>query len=328
MSGAVKRSYDDQTESDGQYTKHQKVDNRTRIKFLVPVYTAGAIIGAKGAEINKLKSETNTQVHLSEAQEFFPGTRERIVVVTGMEDSVVEVYSRISNTLRTEEIPKKESERGDRAEKRRKTMKCLVPASIAGKIVGKKGETVQKLQNEHSVKIDVTPSAKAIPGLDERGVDITGEADAVYSAGQAVIHMLTEEPDSRMSSSLVYSTFSAPGFQQGGGGGYQQGGGGGGYQQGGGGGYQQGGGGGYGQGGYGGGTGGYSQTAYGGAGGYGGYSQGGYGAQAAAGGYGAQAAGGYGSGYGQTGYGGGYDSSGYNAASRGRGGRGGARGRS
>lgn len=323
MSGAVKRSYDDQTEGDGQYTKHQKVDNRTRVKFLVPVYTAGAIIGAKGAEINKLKSETNTQVHLSEAQEFFPGTRERIVVVTGMEDNVLEVFSRISNTLRTEEIPKKESERGDRAEKRRKTMKCLVPASIAGKIVGKKGETVTKLQNEHSVKIDVTPSAKAIPGLDERGVDITGDADNVYSAGQAVIHMLNEEPDTRMSSSLIYSTFSAPGFQQGGGGGYQHGGGGGGYMQG-------GGGGGYGQGGYGAGTGGYNQAAYGGGAGYGGYSQSGYGAQAA-GGYGAQGAatGGYGSAYGQTGYsgGGGYDNSGYNAAGRGRGGRGASRGR-
>lgn len=226
MSGAVKRSFDDQADPDSQDAKHQKVDNRTRIKFLVPVYTAGAIIGAKGAEISKLKSETNTQVHLSEAQEFFPGTRERIVVVTGMEENVLEVFNRISGTLRSEEIPFKETDRGDRAEKRRKTMKCLVPASIAGKIVGKKGETVQKLQNEHSVKIDVTPSAKAIPGLDERGVDITGEAENVFEAGKEVVRMLNEEPDKRMSSSLIYSSFTSPGYQQGyGSGGY------GGYQQ-------------------------------------------------------------------------------------------------
>lgn len=315
MSGAVKRSYDDQADPDSQNAKHQKVDNRTRIKFLVPVYTAGAIIGAKGAEISKLKSETNTQVHLSEAQEFFPGTRERIVVVTGMEENVLEVFKRISNTLRTEEIPQKETDRGDRAEKRRKTMKCLVPASIAGKIVGKKGETVQKLQNEHSVKIDVTPSAKAIPGLDERGVDITGEADNVYDAGKEVLRMLNEEPDKRMSSSLVYSSYCSPGYQQGG---YQQGGhggGGGGYNN-----MQQnsgyGGAGGYGGGGYGGG---YQQQGYGG-GGYGGYQQGGYG------GYGGYGGGGYGGGY-DTGYGqqnsyGGFDSSGS------RGGRGAGRGAS
>ena len=303
MSGAVKRSFDDQTEADNQNAKHQKVDNRTRIKFLVPVYTAGAIIGAKGAEISKLKSETNTQVHLSEAQEFFPGTRERIVVVTGMEGNVLEVFKRISNTLRTEEIPFKETDRGDRADKRRKTMKCLVPASIAGKIVGKKGETVQKLQNEHSVKIDVTPSAKAIPGLDERGVDITGEADNVFEAGREVLRMLNEEPEKRMSSSLIYSSYSAPGYQSGG---YNQGGGGYKMQHGGGGGY-----GGYGAGGYGGG---YQQ----GYGGYGGYPQGGYGA--GYGGYG----GGYDGGYGQNSYGG-YD----NGGARGRGGsRGSARGRS
>jgi len=315
MSGAVKRSYDDQADTDSQNAKHQKVDNRTRIKFLVPVYTAGAIIGAKGAEISKLKSETQTQVHLSEAQEFFPGTRERIVVVTGMEENVLDVFKRISNTLRTEEIPFKESDRGDRAEKRRKTMKCLVPASIAGKIVGKKGETVQKLQNEHSVKIDVTPSAKAIPGLDERGVDITGEADNVFEAGKEVVQMLNEEPDKRMSSSLIYSAFTQPGYNQGGGGGgynmqgggYGAGGGGyggaGGYQQG----YQQG----YGGGGGGGGYGGYPQQ-----GGYGGGGYGGYG-------------GGYDGGYGQQNNygGGGYD----NSASRGRGrggAGGGARGRS
>jgi len=305
MSGAVKRSFEDQTDPDNQNAKHQKVDNRTRIKFLVPVYTAGAIIGAKGAEINKLKSETNTQVHLSEAQEFFPGTRERIVVVTGMEENVLEVFKRISNTLRSEEIPFKETDRGDRAEKRRKTMKCLVPASIAGKIVGKKGETVQKLQNEHSVKIDVTPSAKAIPGLDERGVDITGEADNVFEAGKEVVKMLNEEPDKRMSSSLIYSSFNQPGFQQGG---YNQGGG-----------YNMQGGG-YGAGGYGaGGYGGSYQQGYG-SGGYGGYQQqGGYG-----GGYGGYG-GGYDSGYGQQNSYGGYDSN----ASRGRGGgRGGGRGRS
>jgi len=302
MSGAVKRSYDDQADPDGQNAKHQKVDNRTRIKFLVPVYTAGAIIGAKGAEISKLKSETNTQVHLSEAQEFFPGTRERIVVVTGMEENVLEVFKRISNTLRTEEIPSKETDRGDRAEKRRKTMKCLVPASIAGKIVGKKGETVQKLQNEHSVKIDVTPSAKAIPGLDERGVDITGEADNVLEAGKEVVRMLNEEPDKRMSSSLVYSSYCSPGYQQGG---YQQSGG---YNM------QSAG---YGAGGYGAGSyGGGYQQGYGG--GYGGYQQGGYG------GYGSYG-GGYDSGYGQQNSYGGYDSS----ASRGRGAsRGGPRGRS
>jgi len=305
MSGAVKRSFEDQADPDNQNAKHQKVDNRTRIKFLVPVYTAGAIIGAKGAEINKLKSETNTQVHLSEAQEFFPGTRERIVVVTGMEENVLEVFKRISNTLRSEEIPFKETDRGDRAEKRRKTMKCLVPASIAGKIVGKKGETVQKLQNEHSVKIDVTPSAKAIPGLDERGVDITGEAENVFEAGKEVVKMLNEEPDKRMSSSLIYSSFNQPGFQQGG---YNQGGG-----------YNMQGGG-YGAGGYGaGGYGGSYQQGYG-SGGYGGYQQqGGYG-----GGYGGYG-GGYDSGYGQQNSYGGYDSN----ASRGRGGgRGGGRGRS
>ena len=297
----MKRSYDDQTEADNQNAKHQKVDNRTRIKFLVPVYTAGAIIGAKGAEISKLKSETNTQVHLSEAQEFFPGTRERIVVVTGMEENVLEVFKRISNTLRTEEIPFKETDRGDRADKRRKTMKCLVPASIAGKIVGKKGETVQKLQNEHSVKIDVTPSAKAIPGLDERGVDITGEPDNVFEAGKEVLRMLNEEPEKRMSSSLIYSSYTAPGYQSGG---YNQGGGGYNMHHGG------------GHGGYGGYGGGYQQG-YGG-GGYGGYPQGGYG-----GGYGGYG-GGYDGGYGQNSYGG-YD----NGGARGRGGsRGSARGRS
>lgn len=286
----MKRSFEDQAEPDSQNAKHQKVDNRTRIKFLVPVYTAGAIIGAKGAEISKLKTETQTQVHLSEAQEFFPGTRERIVVVTGMEENVLEVFKRIGHTLRTEEIPSKETDRGDRAEKRRKTMKCLVPASIAGKIVGKKGETVQKMQNEHSVKIDVTPSAKAIPGLDERGVDITGEAENVLEAGREVVRMLNEEPEKRMSSSLIYSSFQQGGY--GPQGGYNQGGGYGGY------------GGGYG--------GGYNQ-------GYGGYpQQGGYGS-----GYG-----GYGGGYDSYGQqGGGYG--GHNNGYRGRGsGRGGNRGRS
>ena len=208
MSASVKRAFAED-DNDQRSSKHQKKDERTRIKFLVPIYTAGAIIGAKGSEINKLKQETETQVHLSEAQEYFPGTRERVVVVTGMEHSVIEVFRRVNTKLRNEDIPENVKQKNaDRAEKRRTVMKCLVPTAIAGKIVGKGGEAVKKLQEEYKVKIDVTPSHKAIQGLDERNVDITGDEEQVNSAGVAIVKMLSEEPDTRLSSSLIYSRYS------------------------------------------------------------------------------------------------------------------------
>ena len=211
MAEGVKRGRGN--EDGDNYSKVQKTD-KMRVKFLVPIYTAGAIIGEKGAEIKKLKEETSAQVHISEVNEFFPGTRERVVLCSGSFTSVLEVFKRINHKLRHEELPDKKGtltqRQSDYAEKRRTIMKVLVPASIAGQVVGKKGETVKKIQDDCSVKIDVTPNHKAIFNLNERAVDVTGEEESVNGVGARLLTMLSEDPEARMSGSLIYSGYCTP----------------------------------------------------------------------------------------------------------------------
>jgi len=47
----------------------------------VPNNTAGSIIGKGGTEIAKLQASTGASVKLSQSGEFFPNSRERIVLI-------------------------------------------------------------------------------------------------------------------------------------------------------------------------------------------------------------------------------------------------------
>ena len=54
----------------------------TGIKFLVPEYAAGAIIGKGGKNISVYKDKFDTQVRMSPGREFFPQTEERVCLIT------------------------------------------------------------------------------------------------------------------------------------------------------------------------------------------------------------------------------------------------------
>ena len=53
------------------------------LKILIPNYAAGAIIGKGGTNIGDLQNQYGAKIRLSPSREFYPGTEERIVVLTG-----------------------------------------------------------------------------------------------------------------------------------------------------------------------------------------------------------------------------------------------------
>lgn len=53
------------------------------IKFLVPDYAAGAIIGKGGKNITEHKEKFGTLVKMSPGKEFFPDTNERVCLIIG-----------------------------------------------------------------------------------------------------------------------------------------------------------------------------------------------------------------------------------------------------
>ena len=71
------------------------------LKVLVPNNVAGSLIGKAGSAINDMQAETGARIKLSQANEFFPATQFRVVLITGTPEAVKHansiVWGKISN---------------------------------------------------------------------------------------------------------------------------------------------------------------------------------------------------------------------------------------
>ena len=147
-----------------------KTENYVIIKILIPVYCAGACIGKDGLEIQRIKSESGSRVKVSRNRDLFPRTDERVVLVSGTPDQVLEVIKFIQEKIQNENPPDNRKINP----KRKDQVKLIVAHSAAGRIIGRKGDKVNKLKEDFEVKVYITNKDENIPTLNERVVTIEG----------------------------------------------------------------------------------------------------------------------------------------------------------
>ena len=63
---------------------------------------AGCIIGKGGSTINDFQSQSGARIQLSRSHEFFPGTNDRIIMVSRMFDEVVKAMELVLEKLLSE----------------------------------------------------------------------------------------------------------------------------------------------------------------------------------------------------------------------------------
>ena len=68
----------------------------------------------------------------------------------------------------------------------------LVPNKRVGSIIGKSGETINKIRTETNTQISISKHAK---GVEERRVDVTGSLPHVYAACEMVIEQLRQSAE-------------------------------------------------------------------------------------------------------------------------------------
>ena len=79
-------------------------DKSTHIRFLVSNSEAGCIIGKGGSTIMDFQSQSGARIQLSRNQEFFPGTSDRILMISGPLLDVMKAMELILQKLLTEVI--------------------------------------------------------------------------------------------------------------------------------------------------------------------------------------------------------------------------------
>mmetsp|Transcript_23620 Transcript_23620/g.40147 ORF Transcript_23620/g.40147 Transcript_23620/m.40147 type:complete len:114 (+) Transcript_23620:76-417(+) len=109
MSEVRKRALDEDTSSqegiEDQSTKRvakeelHNVESVMVMKLLCPSTIIGAIIGRGGSVLNGFQTFTNTTIRISQNNDFFPETNDRVIAITGQPDNVRAGYSAIIDKI-------------------------------------------------------------------------------------------------------------------------------------------------------------------------------------------------------------------------------------
>ncbi|XP_063705036.1 RNA-binding protein Pasilla [Culicoides brevitarsis] len=181
-------------------------------KTLIPSVAAGAIIGKGGETIASLQKETSARVKMSKSHDFYPGTTERICLITGTPESILTVLDFIMDKIREKPDLTKPSVTeldSKQTHEREKQVKILVPNSTAGMIIGKAGAFIKQIKEESGSYIQISQKPKDL-ALQERCVTIVGEKDHNKIACKLILSKIIEDPLSGTCTNVSYADINGP----------------------------------------------------------------------------------------------------------------------
>lgn len=176
------------------------------LKILIPNYAAGAIIGKGGTNIGDLQNQYGAKIRLSPSREFYPGTEERIVILTGDVSQIIDLNNYIIDKVHVDSTEGPGARLRD--EERGQRVKIVVPNATAGLVIGRGGSTIKALQEETGAKIMISGRDEAkVAG--ERIITISGNTDNRIEATAKVISKVAADAENMANKNLTYSGSSA-----------------------------------------------------------------------------------------------------------------------
>ncbi|XP_058811743.1 RNA-binding protein Pasilla isoform X3 [Topomyia yanbarensis] len=186
------------------------VDNY-HFKTLVPSVAAGAIIGKGGETIASLQKDAGARVKMSKAHDFYPGTSERVCLISGTVDGILTVLDFIIDKIREKPDMTKPLTDIDakQAAERDKQIKILVPNSTAGMIIGKAGAYIKQIKEDSGSYVQISQKPKELT-LQERCITIIGEKDNNKIACKMILAKIVEDPSSGSCLNVSYADINGP----------------------------------------------------------------------------------------------------------------------
>ncbi|XP_017010927.2 RNA-binding protein Pasilla isoform X1 [Drosophila takahashii] len=181
------------------------------MKILVPAVASGAIIGKGGETIASLQKDTGARVKMSKSHDFYPGTTERVCLITGSTEAIMVVLEFIMDKIRekpdlTNKIVDAESKQ---TQERDKQVKILVPNSTAGMIIGKGGAFIKQIKEESGSYVQISQKPKDV-SLQERCITIIGDKENNKNACKMILSKIVEDPQSGTCLNVSYADVSGP----------------------------------------------------------------------------------------------------------------------
>lgn len=174
-------------------------DQKVVAKFLVSNAAAGSVIGKAGSNIGEFQLQSSARIQLSRTNEYFPGTSDRVMLISGTVGQVLTALHLVLAKMSGEKIVQETmlSRDGNSQE-----LRLLVPAALCGSIIGKGGATIRQFAEDSRAAIGLSAQDRMPPGVQDRVVKITGED--VEQLMRAVALILT-----KLAQNANYSRFTS-----------------------------------------------------------------------------------------------------------------------
>ncbi|XP_076318733.1 RNA-binding protein Pasilla-like isoform X2 [Tachypleus tridentatus] len=188
------------------------VNGTYHFKILVPSVAAGAIIGKGGETVAQLQKKTGTRIKMSKANDYYPGTTERVCLVTGNVDGIFQAHEFIMEKIKEKPDPNaKMAIDFDHKQPAERDMqvKILVPNSTAGMIIGKGGSYIKQIKEESGAYVQVSQKAQD-HALAERCITVIGEVENNKKACEMILAKIIEDPQSGSCLNVSYAETSGP----------------------------------------------------------------------------------------------------------------------
>ncbi|EDO35692.1 predicted protein [Nematostella vectensis] len=174
------------------------------LKILVPNYAAGSIIGKGGQNIAQVQQTTGARIKLSPNNQYYPGTQERIGLIMGEVENIVQMLDFVIDKIRQEPQGIKASMSISFDRERAKQMKIIVPNSTAGMIIGKAGSAIKSISEQTGARIQISQKdAESVAG--ERIVCVGGSQEQVTAACVIITSKVQEDPEHALNNNIMYS---------------------------------------------------------------------------------------------------------------------------
>ncbi|XP_054709687.1 RNA-binding protein Pasilla-like isoform X2 [Uloborus diversus] len=198
--------YHDQGQANGTY----------HFKILVPSVAAGAIIGKGGETIAQLQKEAGARVKMSKATDFYPGTTERVCLITGSVEGILRIHEFIMEKVKEKPDPNAKmaidfdhKQPAEREKQVSLNVKILVPNSTAGMIIGKGGSYIKQIKEESGAYVQISQKSKD-HALAERCITVIGEMDNNKTACHMILAKIVEDPQSGSCLNVSYADVTGP----------------------------------------------------------------------------------------------------------------------
>ena len=161
-------------------------DEGFTLKFLISPSAAGSVIGKGGATINEFQAQTGARIQLSRNREVFPGTNDRVVMLSGDLMSILKVLHMILSKLVAE---------GEGIDRMGQPQVVLViPNGSCGCIIGKGGAKIRSFVEDSQADIKLSNQDRMLPGCNDRTLTLTGSIEHILRGVALVAATLCEDP--------------------------------------------------------------------------------------------------------------------------------------